>query len=352
MSKLDLTGEFWLPESPERTCWGQLKFRPGARVELKLEGWLSTGTPPERWIDVKAVCGRLYYGQPCVLYDCWAAAEIYFLPTRRYRTTLVSKWALLGTDEPDASQVIPKSLAVRYSQLDQWFENPYTVDSNPAGKPGADFKEWMIKYEPDEFEVVVDYGGTKLDIKTGQRGSVPFAIGPDGKGWSWGYHMSMTSQEPRPLEWLLGAAAAFKECFTLMVGSGTYTLDLTAWLPSEDYPIEVTVLLPVYVPRVIRSERRYFTTTYASHHELMPTYVANWFAMRAEHEVASKAYSELLGSDGLTKELVILRILQTLEHMHSAIWPDQTKRVGETTFHTLRGRKTITDPCAWVRVPA
>ena len=73
MSSWNATGAFWLPERPERECWGTVSFVPGGGIEATLDQNLFvTGRVGPMLRKLPVIHGRLSNGTLCSLFS-WNA---------------------------------------------------------------------------------------------------------------------------------------------------------------------------------------------------------------------------------------------------------------------------------------
>lgn len=68
---------------------------------------------------------------------------------------------------------------------------------------------------------------------------------------------------------------------------------------------------------------------------VFPDILNSWLNKRHELEIVSNTIVEMLCGDGATPNTILLRTLQTLEHIHGLLWPDHTRYMSRRTFIAL-----------------
>ena len=322
------TGQFWLPSEPSRILWGSLKFKPGDGIELTLDGNLLGEAAPHGGADFAAIYGRIFNGSPCTLFSCTSYADTYFGEEPRFRSNVWADQLVGGAFFPSLEQCMLSSIYVRFSHLDDWFDVPYEIS-----RPRGNFSESLISFSPDYFDTYLSFGAQAFTLKTFCGRTIPTHASREGACWKYFYKLLLVPDCPQPLRWYLDALSHLRECFIFLVGSGVYTLELEATLPREqtDAPSEephprfVKIYLAVDVPSVVQIEPHYFSTRYRRLKDQIAGLLTEWFKRREELLAVIRSYSEILINDGSYEEAIFLRVVQTLEHFHGLLFPEETR---------------------------
>jgi hypothetical protein len=331
MKSREATGSFWRPETSDEHYWGTIAFNPGEGTKLVLEGHVLGASGPHSF-EVPVLHGRLFNGAPCSLFSCWCNVESYVTDRQYFRTHVFSPLLICGGHWSDADACRFDRLQIRFSHLDQWFENPYTIRHKRGG-----FTKSLLTFKPDTLNADFVFKGVHVHLESGCDRSIPTVATPEGARWSYHYHLILQPKSPQLIGWLLDLTSVLREFFVFLIGSGVYTLDLVGISGAvEDNNFQrFEVDHPVTVPAVVRTESRYFSTHHRDYKESLPLILRAWFDRRTELAIAARAYTELLCTDGTSPEALFLRTVQTLEHFHGVLWKEESRYVKKGTFKRL-----------------
>jgi hypothetical protein len=328
MQSWEATGSFWRPETPDKVFWGTIAFNPGECTKLVLTGDLFGNNSRRLRDEVPVLHGRLFNGAPCSLFSCWCNVEFYVTDRKHFRTQAFSHLSIFGGHWSEVDVCRFDRLQVRFSHLDQWFDNPYDI------RYKRDFTRSLLTFKPDKLDADFVFQDVPVHLESGCGRSVPFEATPEGARWSYQYHLILKPESSQPINWLLELTSVLREFFVFLIGSGVYTLDLVGISGSMETKNlrECQVNHPVTVPAVVRTDSRYFSTRHRDYKESLPSIMRTWFERRDELEIAAKAYTELLCTDGMSPEAIFLRTIQTLEHFYGALWPEESRYIERSIF--------------------
>jgi hypothetical protein len=324
------SGRFFLPGS-DQSCWGLIRFRPGAPIELALSGNLFGGRAPGRPVEVPVLHGVLTEGHVCTLYDCYCTVAFNQDADGREhcRTTISTRHGTVGGHFSAVEKCIASSMRVRFSHVDQWIGSPYEVDTDLSGE------RTTVLFQQPSLKADVVFREQRVSLAVGCSRPLPWSIPPGGLRWNFAYHLSLTPEAPQHISWYLELASALREMLVFLVGSGVYVLDITGQTESAEAPTTLWPLLPVTVPRVVRLDHTLFSTRLQELPDRFPSMVRSWFEHRERFAVPIAAYAELACSDGISRTTLILRALQTLEHLFGLVWPEDSRCLPRDAFSVL-----------------
>jgi len=330
MKKWDATGSFWRPEMPEKVYWGRITFTPGEGTRIILEGNLFGEMVRGSSLHVTTVCGRLFNGVLCSTFLCWCNVETYIADREHFRTNVSSHMSVLGGNWANTAACRLDSLQLRLSHFNEWFDVPYDI----RHKRG-DFQKSLLSFKADDLTADFHFNGVNVELGTLCARSIPICATPAGPAWSYNYYITLRPATGQEIQWFLDLASSLRELFVFLIGSGVFTLDMVGrpeGIDADD-PSRVYVDLPVAIPSVVRLESRYFSTLHTKYRDSVPSVVRTWFERRQDLRVATNAYTELLCFDGASPETILLRTVQTLEHLHGLLWENDSNYVAKPTFN-------------------
>lgn len=179
MNTLELSGIWWLPESPDSTISGTLSFDGSNHARLKLIGSFreinDILASPARGFAPPIILGVAVSGQRVTLYQCMQVNRTinlsgYDLQTSSFEARAVFVGAHLTTTE----ELMFSKFAIRYDRLGDWAQLSGFTMSLESGEAGR-MSRFTLKYElPDEYCVVLDgfevafpatfhWGGNQVD---------------------------------------------------------------------------------------------------------------------------------------------------------------------------------------------
>lgn len=332
------TGQFWRPSEPSRSLWGSLKFTPGDGVHLLLDGNLLDESAAYGEADFDILHGRISNGSPCTLFACTSYGTTYFGGEPRFQSHVWADYLVGGGLFDSLESCKFKAMYVRFSHLDDWFNSPYKIRHKRGG-----FRKSLISFSPDHFEVPLDYSGQGFKLKTFCGRTIPTHAPREGACWKYFYKLYLEPDCGQSLKWYLDAISHLRSCFTFLVGSGVYTLELEGELPQaqvegpvaeeEGPPQMATIYLAVDVPSVVQVDPFHFSTHYRSLENSIAGLLGKWFERRDELLVVTRAYSEVLVNDGSYEESIFLRIVQVLEHFHGILFSEEAKYFSKASWN-------------------
>ena len=329
MKEIETTGEFWSPAKPARRFWGTLKFRPGEGVILWLNGNFEPRPFPGRGMDVPVLNGRLFNGAPCTILDGFCQVETFLTESgHHFRSEIAARQMVLGLELGNADDHEFSGMSIRFSHLDEWFDNPLTIDF-----PNRSFEDASIKWLPDSFDASVDIDGVITRIQSFCSRSIPTIASREGATWAYNYKINIQSEELHSLEWFMKAASSLRRFFIFMTGTGIYTLDCSMFAaPGGDRHQALPVYIPVAIPAVVRPEPRYFSTRHQAVRGVLPDLLASWFSKELQLSAVVNSYTDALLLDGTSPDSIFLRTVQTLEHFHGLLWPEESLYVAKPVW--------------------
>lgn len=314
MKNWETTGYFWSNSRPAVRLWGTIKYEPGVRIELILEGHILGERAP--WPihgDVGTVYGELSGGTPCTVFSCQYLISTAVGEKYSHRTNIFSHDFIVGGHWPDLKSCILNEVQIRFSHLEQWFGQAYSIKHQ-----GPLHEESIFTFDPDTITTEFIFRNISVGLKSFCGRTIPNRAEAGILKFSYKYNFLLKPSTPQPVDWFFEVASLLKESIGFLIGSGVYTLDIKSF--KED--VEITPFKTILVPRAVRIEREYFSTTYESFSKFMPSTIYHWFEKADDLKVVFNAYNQLICADGMTREMVFLRIIQTLEHFHGFIWQD------------------------------
>jgi hypothetical protein len=242
------------------------------------------------------------------LLEC--SVETYVSQREAHRTEIYAELLVAGGHWAAPAECRLEWLQLKLTHLNGWFEPPYDVQWK-----AGEFKRCTISFEPSVLDAQFTFQNAAARLSTHCARAAPHKISPEGKDWTYSYELVLTPVEFQPIPWFLDLAASVRELFVFLIGSGVYTLEITGKSPGAQEGTYVHVLTAAAVPRAFRAESRYFSTRHTDYKDALPAIINEWFSRREELSVTVGAYRELLCADGVSRETVLLRTLQTLEHL-------------------------------------
>jgi hypothetical protein len=333
MASWDSTGSFWLPEAPSKTFWGTISFKAGLGISVVIEGNIVDDMSPGYAFDIPTVFARLHNGALLSAFDCVCAIESFYSGEQTFRTEIRSKFSISGGHWSKPEECVLASLQIGLSHLNDWFENPYRV--NPVN---SEFEEFSVTFEPDRLFASFNFNDIDVSLDTFCARSIPIWVRADGENWNYSYNLVVTPQSPQDLTWMLTLASSIRNFFSFLIGSGVYTIDLVGQQPSSGVAGNaVRIHRVVTVPRAMRVEGRYFSTTHKKFREIIPAVMDSWFKQERRFSLVFETYRELLCTDGASRATFLLRTTQTLEHLYGILWPSEAKYTSKATYRRFVG---------------
>jgi hypothetical protein len=207
-------------------------------------------------------------------------------------------------------------------------ESAYEIDYSTDD----DFRTTTLTFSPDQLAMDVTFRGVSVRVETFCGRSVPMGATSDGLNYPFNYEFIIRPDQRQSLDWFADMAQVLRELFTFLIGSAVYILDLGGWHGDKDDAVRIHVNMPVQVPRAIKLDANDFSTHHRDCRGFVPSLAASWFEKLDDLKIATSAYAELLASDGLSPASILVRIAQTLEHLHGYLWAEETRYVSKVTM--------------------
>lgn len=315
-----LTGQFWLPSAPESRHWGQVHFRPGARVLLVVDDSPWTDSP-HAGVEFPVLHGCTRDGAPCTLLDGRGWVDTCYAPDgkRHHRMNVRARQLLVGTHVSGADEPVIAGLVCKFTHLYEWFGPLFEtreVGTNPD--------QVMVTLQAPKFEWKLDWKGTEFTVRPMYSYTAHLQIPPRGT-FDYNFGLSIRPATPQSLTWFLSAASMLRWLLIFATGCAVFVTELQPQFPSsEANPVTGYLLQGVDIPSVLQTDVHLFSTRYAEIADVLPELTASWFREAERLRVVIRAYAEALTHGGASEEAVFLGVVQVLEHFHGLIFPERT----------------------------
>jgi ApeA N-terminal domain 1 len=329
MKEFEASGTFWPPSDSSSALPGTVRFQPGNRIHVVLNGAFSEEAIHSRGINVPILNGRLANGAACTILDGFCLVET-FLRDENHHRSLISARELIGNvafSEPAGCKL--KSAQVNFSHLNDWFDNPFYI----RYKRGS-FEKALLSFRPDSFQANVTIRDVRATLKVFCAREIPMAATNAGVTWSYRYEIVIEPAEAQELHWFYEVARSLRRCFIFLVGTGVFTLDFKGYLvaDTEADEREIVPYFPVVIPIVTRLDPFYFTCHHRDIRSQFPSVLAAWFRREEELRVVTEGYAEALLLDGASPVSVFRHVVQLLEHFHGILWPESAVYVERSAW--------------------
>lgn len=326
MKEFKSSGQFWNPKNPDRILWGRLHYQPGDGTHLTLYEKIVQGPAPGRHLSFPEIHGKLFNGSACLLKDVTGHLETFIGREEHYRTHLHGQTFLTGMSPQGGEEDLLSQCSVKLSHLDEWFDMPLKIDHQNS-------EESHVQFEPDHNQVDLEFEGVPFTLEVSCSHSFPFLPDTSGLQFDFSYGLQILPRRPQPLSWFISVIKLTRELFIFLIGSGVYTLEISAWIEREDTKQTVQIYPRTTIPLLVRLDRRYF---YSEHSQLrgeFPELVRSWFDKQEDLAVVRHTISDLLTVDGISPEGVFSRIVQTMEHFHGRVFPGKHRYVKKPVWN-------------------
>lgn len=362
MSEWDASGHFWLPESPEEKLYGKLRFSPGDKILVNLEGSFWDRYHRRRaGIECPALNGVLFNGAPCTIFDSVCHIEVYFADQEYLRSEFQGLLLVVGGHFANLEEAKFSSMNFGLSHLDDWFKDPYNLRYKRRGT-----KKAFIRFEPDQVSVNTRFEGQPFTLGTFCQRESPLRSVRGELSFKSRYVYVATPTVAMPISWFLALASSVRELMMLMTGCGVYTLEITALLrqvcdPSDDgesapassdttrsaeaMPASFQIFLPVVVPLLVQLDIHCFSSRFEDVSDEFQEAVRGWFTNLEILRTAATGFAELLQNDGASEEAVFLRLVQNLEHLHGVLFEERSRYLSKPAWRTFRSWLEEHVPC-------
>jgi hypothetical protein len=98
---------------------------------------------------------------------------------------------------------------------------------------------------------------------------------------------------------------------------------------------------------LVRLDSTYFYSRHSQLKQLFPTLFANWVREQERLSIVRHALSDLLTVDGNSQEAVFTRVVQTMEHFHGVVSPDDGRYVPRSVWRRFTQWLEMQFPDLW-----
>lgn len=253
--------------------------------------------------------------------------ELHRQRKRVFRTVLNSRLFLFGL-EPAASALDRFSAsALTLSHLNDWFARPLELEYQ-----NKQFDNCLVKFQPDRNSARAEFEGSGFQVTVDCSRQLPSVADSVGAKFTFSYSLIVEPDAPQSLAWHMGLATLLREFFMFLIGSGVYTLKFEVFAGNKPPEGEVHVFPTITVPMLVRLDPRYF---YSQHAQVKPQFeslLAKWLEERERLTVIRHTLSNLLTVDGVSPEAVFMRVVQTMEHLHGLVKPQESRYVSRAVW--------------------
>lgn len=304
--EIETTGTFWMPNQPNYSLSGVLRFKPGEGILIGIDDlpWCDS---ERQGIHIDVIQGCLADGSKCTIFNCRAFIVTYVRERKYHRSTIYGEYMVLGKLLSTLQDFVFSDLRCDFTHLNEWCDNPYRIEHK------HDFRESLVSFNPDEFKIELEAEGVSFQLELFCARSIPMEMDDKGKNWMYNYCLFIRPKEPQGFEWFLSIASQLRGCLMFLIGTGIYTLDLVVFFPIDSAASDIShgqVLKAVDVPSAIRTDSHDFSTRYAEIAKQLPQILKAWFNRSVELKVVMNTYKEILLNDGSYEESLFLRIVQ------------------------------------------
>ena len=325
MKPYEASGQFWLPDHPERAVWGKLRYEPGDAIQLILDGLLVSEHCYRIDLDLPEIHGRLYHGAPCVLRQVWGGVETFLVGDEDFsRTRLHASMLLLGVEATRAEAFYGG--AITFTHLNDWFERPLKVEYTNNDV------ECVVRCQPARQKVTGTFRNAAFRLDIDCTRSIPFVADAERLEFAYQYKVVVLPETPQSLDWHLALTSLLRELFMFLIGTGIYTLDLEVFGGSKPWQERVYVYPRVSVPTLVRRDARYFYSDHESVKDQFQTLLTAWLANAQRLSVVRETLTDLLTVDGTSPAAVFTRVVQTMEHFHGLASSGEHRFVSRATW--------------------
>lgn len=312
-------GIWWLPENPNHTVPGKVKFIPGEGLTLDLHGNLqadenAADSNARQLIEPSLILGHLIDGKEITLEEC--------LQTRAFSrassvqvTSFIAKTAYVGAHFLRSDEVRFWSLYVRYSYLDQWVNKRAFHMESPSPKSS------VIRYE-QPLPTKINVAGYELSFVFWQSES-----------WDPLTHASISqeatlvisSTDQKPLIDYLDLMRRIQDFLSLAMGKSTFVTNLQGITDSSKQiingevirlPIDIYFAFPWLQPETRAPHPQEMLFTLPDVEEHLETYVCNWVHKADALKPVFNLYFSTLYEPQVFLEFKFLSLAQAIETYH------------------------------------
>lgn len=330
-----LKGQWWLPETPENDVPGELQYRPNSGVMLELQGDLHAPKDdhfhPPIPQNAPLILGITMNGREISLWNCTqvkgnvSIGEYLGIPETAFRV----RYAFIGIHFPDANAVKLREIAVRFTHLDNWFDQiPFAVEYPSITSGLKNSADVILSYKKaDDQEAIVN--GYMISFaasgpETRQPSMSEFVISQ--KAW---VRIKSTTNE-RGLDDFLTIMRRIQDFLTLGVGEPVYPIENECYCEAnkktlkdgKEYypPVQIVYNRPWEIKPPIPIHPLNMMFTLRSINDRLETHMNNWFAKAEELKPVLNLYFSILYKSHLYFEFKFLGLVQAIESYHRRVY--------------------------------
>jgi hypothetical protein len=235
VTPFEYVGQWWLPETPDASCFGTLRFDGNDSPRLKLSGSLrplaGRGFGGGEPFAPDIILGFTENGKEVTLYRCHETNTVLSYPGIP-SATYIADYAIVGCHLPTKVEVRFEKFWIRHDRLVEWtrltgFKEQLDMDGNALRGIAVDW------HEPAPYEVTIAGWQIKFSYGFHQHGDRL-------EHYNLQHHVALEVQPPEPksIEGFQGEFANhYRNFVTLGVGTPIHTTDLKALpVPDADNP--------------------------------------------------------------------------------------------------------------------
>lgn len=309
IGELQHTGEWWLPEEPDKKVHGELNFTPGEGAVLLLEGsfnGLQVLTTISRASELiakpKIILGTSREQKRITLYKCFGVRGFPICSFRAF-------WVFEGEHFQTVKDLRFASLSTHYSYVGEW-----------VGRSGLKLQTppTTVVYEsPGSYEAKIK---DDLQMSIHFRAPARWKIGPPSevsiKEEAW---ITIRATEGRPLEDVLRNALLIEVFLSLAIGYAVRPLAIER-ITATGHKVRVLYRLPDVprAPETLVPQDMLFTL--ADVRDRLETVLSNWFDKAGLLENVYQLYSGTLSNPHMFAADRFLSLVQAIESYHRRMY--------------------------------
>lgn len=320
--RLEMRGNWWLPDAPAKKIGGILKYDPVEGPRLELTDAFHSRVAPNRYFPldparrIPAIQG-VAEGKEVTLVDTYLSTTLHFpvqeVSSARHGIVLV------GAHLPNRESIRPRSLAITYDHLDPWVDIS-GIDVQQTGP-----LKWSITVHKPEGHTWPLADGSSLSIEFSQEGP-GLSAGLAHTSVTQHAHVLFEFPDPCPFDEALRRISRFRLLLSLGVGRATRTTSVQLWLPPSDdqtvagaalgEPVEVLVARDEPGGSATRVIPAQMVFTFADIKDRFAELCNKWFSEDESLRVVHDLYLSARGNRSAYLASRFLNLVQALESYH------------------------------------
>lgn len=305
------------PFDPAIEHFGRLRFVPGDGIHVHAAGSLLPNRLQDRGFTFDRLIGRTELGVPFVLRDARALIERNLIDPAASRTKIDARSAIIGVPRENAAALRFSGARFRFSHLDQWCGPQYEIEGLGDAHTRA-----VVVARASDLEFSVEYEGVRIGIKVAPELSYGNDGPPRGPAFSSKQFIATSFSSELAFDQVLAVGKVLRSLLSLLVGAGVYLVELDVLVEGGDGESgrQMPVLIGVEIPAVVQLDSFYFVSVLRDVEDRLPRIARAWFANWDKFRLVANERLEIASSDGLSREMVFLRTVEVLSHLHDLIW--------------------------------